>query len=99
MNETTIILNLPTEVTFNMYDILNEIVEEAKKYGYNSELGILDFIDSKKFSEGCFKNNIQGYDTKYCNFVDQYDTLLWDLELSPISKENLKILRNILHNN
>lgn len=48
MNETTIILNLPIEVTFNMYDILNEIVEEAKKYGYNSELGILDFIDSKK---------------------------------------------------
>lgn len=98
MNETTIVLNLPTEVTFNMHDVLNEIVKEAKKCGYNSELDILDFIDSKKFSEGCFENNIQDYDPIYCDFADQYDTLLLDLELSPISKENLKILRNILHN-
>lgn len=98
MNETTIVLNVPTEVTFNMHGVLNEIVKEAKKCGYNSELDILNFIDSKKFSEECFENNIQGYDPIYCDFADQYDTLLWDLELSPISKENLKILRNILHN-
>lgn len=99
MSKKVIQLDITMDVEFDMQQLMEDLVKDAQKAGYVSQSDIREYIENGDFSASIFVDNVTNSQIKYCNFVDQYDTLLWDLELSPISKENLKILRNILHNN
>lgn len=99
MNNVTIILSLPTEVTFNMHKLLKDIINEAKHDGYFTLSDIINYIENNMFSENVFESNIEGYDPRYCDFLDQYNEITEQLELNPLSKENLDIIKNILKSN
>lgn len=91
-------VELLTEITFNMEDLLKSMVCDALKQGYTTNEGIIDFIENEKPNITVFDSNIEGYDAVYNDFDSQKEYLYSELGLNPMEDEIKSLLNNILQN-
>lgn len=89
-------VELLTEITFNMEDLLKSMIQDAINRGYTTNEDIIDFIENEKPNIIVFNNNIEGYDALYNDFGSQKEYLYFKLGLNPMKDEVKSLLNNIL---
>lgn len=90
-------VELLTEITFNMENLLKSMICDALKQGYIKNEDIIDFIENEKPNIIVFNNNIEGYDALYNDFSSQKEYLYFKLGLNPMTDEIKSLLNNILN--
>lgn len=90
-------VNILTDITFNMEDLLKSIIQDAINRGYTTNEDIIDFIENEKPNIIVFNNNIEGYNALYNNFSSQKEYLYFKLGLNPMTDEIKSLLNNILN--
>jgi hypothetical protein len=89
-------VNLLTEITFNMENLLKSMIQDAIDRGYTTNEDIIDFIKNEKPNITTFNNNIEGYDALYNDFDSQKEYLYFELGLNPMKDEIKLLINNIL---
>lgn len=89
-------VNLLTEITFNMENLLKSMIQDAIDRGYTTNEDIIDFIKNEKPNITTFDNNIEGYDAVYNDFDSQKEYLYSELGLNPMKDEIKSLINNIL---
>lgn len=98
MSKKVIQLDIPTDVEFDMEHLMEDLVKNAQKAGCVSQNDIEEYIESGDFSASIFVDNVTNLQSKYCNFNYQFDEIMDQLDLYPLSDRNIKLIENILNN-
>lgn len=98
MSKKVIQLDIPMDVEFDMEQLMEDLVKAAQKAGYVSQSDIEEYIENGDFSTSIFVENVTNLQIKYCNFNYQFDAIMDQLDLYPLSDKNIKLIENILNN-
>lgn len=98
MSKKVIQLDIPMDVEFDMEQLMEDLVKAAQKAGYVSQSDIEEYIENGDFSASIFVENVTNLQIKYCNFNYQFDAIMDQLDLYPLSDKNIKLIENILNN-
>lgn len=98
MSKKVIQLDIPMDVEFDMQQLMEDLVKDAQKAGYVSQSDIEEYIENGDFSASIFVDNVTNLQIKYCNFNYQFDEIMDQLDLYPLSDKNIKLIKNILNN-
>ena len=105
-------IEVPMDFTFNMENLLEDAVKEAKSFGCKYQDEVEEYIENGDISvKVLFKNIIKNNGTKdnytiydnisnddiYNAVIHNYDNIMYKLGLSPLSADNFKILDNIFN--
>ena len=94
-------IEVPIDITFNMECLLEDIIKEAKENGCKYKDEVEEYIENGDISvKTLFKNVIRNNsnisdDIIYNSIIHQYDSIIYDLGLNPLSADNLKLLDSI----
>lgn len=103
-------IEVPMDFTFDMENLLEDAVKEAKSYGCKYQDEVEEYIERGDISvKLLFKNIIKNNGTKdnytiydnisnddiYNAIVHYYDAIIYNLGLCPLSADNFKILDRI----
>ena len=103
-------IEVPMYFTFDMENLLEDAVKEAKSYGCQYQDEVEEYIENGDISpkilfKNIIPNNINktnytiyndiSNDVIYNSVVQQYDSIIYDLGLSPLSADNFKIIDSI----
>lgn len=100
MMNNKIKIEIPIDFTFNMENLLEDAIKEAKTNGCQYQDEVEDYIESGNISvKTLFKNIINNSnisdDVIYNSIIKQYDSIIYNLGLSPLSTDNFKIIDSI----
>ena len=99
MNKKVIQLDVHMDVEFNMEQLMKDLVKDAKNAGYVSQSDVEEYIENGDFSASIFTYSATNLPIKYCNCLSyQFDTIMDQLNLCPLSDRNIKLIENILNN-
>lgn len=98
MSKKVIQLDLPMDVEFDMQQLMEDLVKDAQKAGCVSQSDIEEYIENGDFSVSIFANNVTNLQIKYYNLNYQFDEIMVQLNLYPLSDKNIKLIENILNN-
>lgn len=98
MSKKVIQLDIPMDVEFDMEHLMEDLVKDAQKAGCVSQSDIEDYIENGDFSASIFANNVTNLEIKYYSFNYQFDAIMDQLDLYPLSDKNIKLIENILNN-
>lgn len=98
MSKKVIQLDIPMDVEFDMQQLMEDLIKDAQKAGYVSQSDIEEYIENGDFSASIFVDNVTNLQIKYCNFNYQFDEIMDQLDLYPLSDKNIKLIKNILNN-
>lgn len=103
-------IDVPIDITFNMENLLEDAIKEAKSFGCQYQDDVEEYIENGDISvKVLYKNIIKNNGTKdnytiynnisnddiYNAIIHNYDNIIYHLGLSPLSADNFKILDRI----
>lgn len=97
MNKKIIQLDITMDVEFDMKHLMKDLIEDAQKEGCITQNDIEEYIENCNFNVTIFRNNVISPKLKYYNFNYLFESIMDQLELCPLSNENIKLIENILN--